>query len=489
MKTMPTGDLDVKEIVDKPDKRKRSKGNGGVTVTAPAFSEEAIALAFAERHADNLRYVAKWNQWLRWNDGCWQMDEVRRVFTLARELCREVANTCNKPGERKRIASAKTRAAVVSLAGEDPRLAATVDQWDVDRWLLNTPDGVVDLRTGKLRPHAVTDYMTKQTAVAPDKQCSQWMQFIAEVTGGDAELQKYLQRMCGYFLTGDTSEQELFFLYGSGNNGKGVLVQTVSGLLRDYHEASSIETFTVARSERHPTELAMLRGARLVTASETEEGRRWAEARIKEMTGGDRITARFMRQDFFSYVPQFKLLFSGNHMPTLRTVNKAVTRRFNRIPFAFTVPDDKVDSHLTDKLKTEWPGILAWMITGCLAWQRDGLSPPQAVIDATQSYLESEDILGAWLEECCVLNGGAWESATDLFNSWKFWAEDREEWVGSVKTLSQRLEDRGGFSKRRNKERTKMGFSGLRLKQKQPKQFFKADLFEAHGRSERVKSK
>jgi putative DNA primase/helicase len=434
------------------------------TDTAPLHSEEALALTFAERHANRLRYVAKWNQWFAWDGTCWHMDETRTVFTLARELCREVAAEVNKSGERKRIASAKTRAAVVSLAGEDRRLSATIDQWDTDPWLLNTPDGVVDLHTGKLREHRIDDYMTKRAAVSPDGKCPLWRKFMSQITGGDSELQRYLQRVAGYCLTGDTSEQELFFFYGAGNNGKGVWVQTISGVVRDYHEPSSIETFTVARSERHPTELAALRGARLVTAAETEEGRRWAEARIKEMTGGDKITARFMRQDFFSYTPQFKLLFSGNHMPALRTVNKAITRRFNRIPFAVTIPDDKVDPHLADKLKAEGPGILAWMIEGCLEWQRIGLSPPKAVTEATESYLQSEDILGAWLEECCELDPNAWASATDLFDSWQRWAAHREEWVGSVKTLSQRLEDRGGFTRRRSTDLTKRGFAGLKVK-------------------------
>jgi putative DNA primase/helicase len=275
--------------------------------------------------------VAKWGEWLVWDGTCWRMDETRRVFTMARQLCRETAAEATSPIERKRIASAKTRAAVVSLAGEDTRLVATTSQWDADPWLLNTPDGVVDLHTGTLRPHQITDYMTKQTAVSPEPKCPTplWTKFMGEVTCGDEELQTYLQRIAGYCLTGVTIEQELYFLYGSGNNGKGVWVRAVSGVLGDYHETSSIETFTVSHAERHPTELAKLQGARLVTAAETEQGRRWAEAHIKEITGGDPIDARFMRQDFFTYTPLFKLLLSGNHMPKLRTVNKANAQRPN----------------------------------------------------------------------------------------------------------------------------------------------------------------
>jgi putative DNA primase/helicase len=434
--------------------------------TAPAYSEEALALAFAERHIDTLRYVAKWGQWFIWDGTCWRKDETRQVFTYARELCREFALLHNKSSERKRIASAKTRAAVVSLAGEDRRLAATTAQWDADPWLLNTPDGVVDLHTGKLRAHQSTDYMTKQTAVAPAKtgSCSRWMMFLQEITNGDRDRQRYLQRVSGYCLTGVTTEQQLFFLYGSGNNGKGVFTRTSSAILKDYHESASIETFTITRSERHPTELAKLCGARLVTTAETEEGRRWSEARIKEITGGDPIDARFMRQDFFTYFPQFKLMPSGNHMPTLRTVNKAITRRFNRIPFTVTIPDERVNKDLTDELKAEWPGILAWAIEGCLEWQRIGLYPPKAVTDATDSYLESEDVLGEWIDECCIRDANAWESSTALFNSWKGWAVGREQWIGSENTFSAKLEDRGEFKRRRNKEQTKRGFVGLRLK-------------------------
>jgi putative DNA primase/helicase len=185
-------------------------------------------------------------------------------------------------------------------------------------------------------------------------------------------------------------------------------------------------------------------GARLVTAAETEDGRRWSESRIKELSGGDKITARFMRQDFFEYAPQFKLLFSGNHMPALRTVNKAISRRFNRIPFTVTIPDKQVNKHLVEDLKAEWPGILQWALEGCMEWQRIGLRPPKAVTHATQSYLDAQDVLGEWLDERCERGGKYWESATALFDSWERWAEERSEWVGSVKSLSQRLERDGG---------------------------------------------
>lgn len=413
---------------------------------APAFSEEALALLFAELHADELRYVAAWGKWLRFNGKQWGYDETRQVFSLAREVCREAAGKSNKPSEAKAVASAKTRAAVISLASEDRRIAATVDQWDQDLWLLNTPNGVVDLRTGKMRDHRVEDYMTKITAVAPDESCAapRWSQFLARVTGGDKDLENFLARMGGYALTGSIDEHALFFLYGSGANGKGVFMRTTTGILKDYHRTAPIETFTAAKDvDRHPTELAMLRGARMVSVSETEEGRRWAEKRISQLTGGDPIPARFMRQDFFEFMPQFKLIISGNHKPSLRSVNEAIRRRFNLLPFSVTIPEAERDIELSEKLKAEWPGILAWMITGCLQWQEIGLAPPHCVTEATDKYLEGEDATQMFLDDCCTLGAQKWTASDDLFVEWQTWAEAHGEFVGSAKRFGQSLEAHG----------------------------------------------
>jgi putative DNA primase/helicase len=207
------------------------------------------------------------------------------------------------------------------------------------------------------------------------------------VTGSDSELITYERRVLGYALTGIVREHALFFGYGTGANGKSVLLSTVAGILGDYHKTAPIETFTASNVDRHPTDLAMLRGARLVTATETEEGRQWAESRIKSLTGGDRVSARFMRQDFFEFMPQFKLVIAGNHKPSLRSVNEAIRRRFNLVPFTVTIPVEERDLNLRDKLKAEWPGILRWLVDGCLAWQREGLSAPAAVRNATSAYL------------------------------------------------------------------------------------------------------
>jgi putative DNA primase/helicase len=438
----------------------------------PAFTDEALALRFADKHADDLRYVAAWGRWLHWTGTHWQLDDTLRAFDFARTLCREAAAQCTKGNLARVLASGKTVAAVEKLARADRRHAATADQWDADPWMLNTPGGALDLKTGKIRPHDPKDHCTKSTTVSPSGDCPIWRTFLARVTAGDNDLQAYLQRMLGYALTGDTTAHALFFLFGLGANGKSVAIDTVAGILGDYHQTAPIETFTNSTSERHPTELARLRGARLVTAVETEEGRRWAESRIKALTGGDKIAARFMRQDFFEFSPQFKLVIAGNHKPALRSVDEAIRRRFNLIPFNVTIPAEERDPNLREKLKAEWPGILRWMVEGCLNWQRDGLVPPAAVLDATAAYLEAEDATAAWIDDCCIRDPQEWTTSTSLFASWKDWAERNGEFVGGSKRFIQNLEARGFLPAR---TKTGRGFQGLAIKQNAVSQPFLMD--------------
>ena len=411
--------------------------------TGSGFSDDHLASRFAGRHAGRLRYVAAWGRWLIWNGTVWQFDQTLRAFDLARAICRQASARCDTEGRARAVSSAKTVAAVERLAKADRRHAATVEQWDADPWLLNTPAGVVDLRTGLTRPHDPAEHMTKITKVAPGGECPQWLVFLARITDNDAELQAFLQRFLGYCLTGITHEHAMAFAYGTGANGKSVLLHTVTGIIGDYAVVAPMETFTATPNDRHPTDLAMLRGARLVTAQETEEGRRWAEAKIKALTGGDPITARFMRQDFFTFQPSFKLFIAGNHKPGLRGVDEAMRRRLNLVPFVVTIPAGERDPDLPEKLKAEWAGIMAWMLEGCLAWQREGLRPPAAVADATESYLGAEDSIGTWIAECCTAADTVATASSILFASWKAWSEAAGEYVGSQKRLAQALEARG----------------------------------------------
>jgi putative DNA primase/helicase len=408
-----------------------------------AFSDEALALLFAERHAGNLRYVEQWGKWLSWDGMRWRFDNTLHAFDRARYVCREASSQANDPRVQMAVASAKTVAAVERLAKADRRLAATSEQWDADPWLLNTPDGIIDLRSGEMRSARPEDYCTKITAVAPGGECPLWLSFFSRITCDNPSLIEFMQIILGYSLTGITREHALFFLYGSGGNGKSVFVSTVAGVLADYHAAAAIETFTASQSEHHPTDLARLRGARLVTVNETEEGRPWAESKIKLLTGGDKVAARFMRQDFFEFVPNFKLIIAGNHMPGLRSVDEAIRRRFHLVPFSVIIPAHERDPQLLEKLKAEWPGILFWMIQGCLEWQRRGLQPPDTVKNATESYFKAEDSIATWIEECCRRDPQVWGTTTTLFDSWSSWATNAREPVGSKKAFAQNLEARG----------------------------------------------
>lgn len=432
---------------------------GGATAE---FTEDALALGFTQRHGEDWRYVAAWGQWFVWTGTHWQRENTLKVYDLARIVCRDAAAACSSVKLRAKIASAGTVAAVERLARADRTHAASTDIWDADLWSLNTPGGVVDLRTGILVPHRRVDANTKIATATPRGECPAWQDFLATVTRNDAELEAYLQRVVGYCLTGVTGEHALFFLYGTGANGKSVFVTTISGMLGDYATVAPMDMFMAATGERHPTDMAGLRGARLVTATETEQGRRWAESKLKALTGGDKITARFMRQDFFEFVPQFKLVVAGNHKPAIRNVDEAMRRRLHLIPFTVTIPPAQRDKTLSEKLLAERDGIMAWAVDGCREWQRIGLKPPAAVSAATEEYFEAEDALGRWLDEACQRGHNLTETSGVLFAAWKVWAEANGEFVGSIKRFSENLGSRG-FEPYR--DRHARGFRGLGLRQ------------------------
>lgn len=418
---------------------------------APNCSDDDLAARHLQRMQRLTLWCEMWGRWLVWNGDRWLKDETLAVQDQVRQTLREVANQVLqdpelKPDKRQRqadrIASYKTVQAVERLARTFRHVATHPDEWDADLWALNTPGGVVDLRTGTSRPHTVADRFTKITAVAPGGECPTWLQFLDRATGGDKQLQAFLKRMCGYALTGEVREHALFFVYGTGGNGKGTFLNTITHIMGDYQRVSGAETFTESPGDRHTTELARLQGARLVTAQETEEGKRWAESRIKALTGGDPITARFMRQDDFTYIPQFKLVIVGNHKPAFRNVDEAIRRRLHLIPFTASIPASERDPLLPSKLKAEAGAILAWMIEGCREWAVHGLQPPAIVKESTEQYLGSEDSLQLWLDECCDIGTG-FASSKALFSSWARWCEQSGEFVGTMKRLMSKLESRG----------------------------------------------
>ena len=363
-----------------------------------------------------------------------------------------------------KLRSAETVAAVVNLARSNREIAEAVDVWDRDPYLLGTPGGTVDLRTGLVRDPRPGDLITKLTAVAPAPPGTPapiWTAFLARIFRHDPELVPFVQRALGYALTGEIKEHVMFFAWGQGGNGKGVLLNTASRILADYAAVAPQDLLLVTQSDRHPCDMAMLRAARLVTAQELAANKQWDEPKLKSLTGGDPITARFMRQDFFTYEPEFALFVAGNHKPSFRGVDEAIKRRVLLLPFLQNIPSAERDPELPEKLKAEWPAILRWLIDGCLAWQREGLKPPASVRMATDDYLNAEDVLGQWLEDMCVVAPRiGWTSLSTLYGAWKIWCEARGQNPGTSTALSKKLDERG-FTRQRTMNGS--GFVGIGL--------------------------
>jgi putative DNA primase/helicase len=427
------------------------------------LTEHKVAEHFARRFADELRFCHTRGAWFVWTGSHWRQNNTRLAFHWMRRTTARL----NVAASAKTLAATSKAgfvSAVERFAQADPAFAVTDADWNNDAWLLATPGGMVDLRTGRLAAADQKDLISRITAVTPSEAacCTRWMSFLEQATGGDGAVISFIQKWLGYCLTGVTREHALLFVYGPGGNGKGVLLITANGILHDYAVTAALDTFTRTKGERHTTEIAMLAGARFVMTTETEEGHAWAEARIKALTGGDPVTARFMRRDFFTFTPAFKLTISGNHKPTLRNVDDAARRRFLVLPFIHkpAVPNP----HLIEELRSEWPGILRWMIDGCLAWQRDGLSPPPAVREATDAYFAEQDMLRQWVDECCDQGADLGEASGNLFGSWRSFAGGHGEDARNAKWFSTMLE-RQGFRRAKDCQHFRgRGFLGLRLR-------------------------
>lgn len=445
---------------------RKDKAEGGSKAPGADYSDDVLALLFAHHHKDDLRYCEGLGGYLAFDGGRWTADELgaeQRARTLLRgqKAAARMEGLPHKAIER--LTSRQKMRDVLGMARNDEQLRAAAEDFDRDQMGLCTPGGFVDLRTGAMRKNRPEDLCTKITAVAPaaaGAPCPMWMAFLKRVTAGDADQVRYLQRLAGYCASGDTSEQALYFNFGSGRNGKGVFVNTLAGILGNYAKEASMDTFTATKYPQHTTELAGLAGRRLVTARETQRGRNWAEAKIKAVTGGDPITARFMRQDDFTYIPRFKLLVSGNFKPMLSAVDEAIRARFHVIPWEVTIPEEERISNLDERLRAEWPAILRWMIDGCLDWQENRLRRTKKIADATAHYLEGQDAIARWIDECCERDAQAWTASGELYASWKSWAEAQGERIGSMRLFADALEGQGFKGRRTYKGR---GFDGIGL--------------------------
>ncbi len=439
------------------------------------FTDLGNARRFVARYRGTVLYCEAWGRWLLWDAMRWAEDERLEVFARAADLIRSlyaVAKKIKDEDERKAFLSHLIKSeshrsihAMVTLAKSDRAVARHPDDFDNDLWLCAVKNGTVDLRTGQLRPHDRKDMITKLAPVVydPAAQCPDWLGFLNMIMLGRNSLVEFLKRALGSSLTGITSDKAMFILYGpGGDNGKSTMVEVIEMLLGNYARRTPVETFLKKREGSIPNDIARLRGARFVWAAENDRGVRLAESLIKEMTGGDRMAARFLHGEFFEFMPTFKIWFATNHKPTIRG-DAAIWRRLKLVPFDYTIPKDrqKKRHEVMAMFESELPGILNWAIEGCLEWQRDGLGVPDEVINATREYEAEQDTFSMFLEEKCVRVANARVLSLALYREYKTWAEEHGETAASHKTFASLMSERG-FAK----TKTMKGalYSGLGLR-------------------------
>ena len=413
------------------------------------------ARRFAKEHQADLNHVAKWKRWLVWDGKRWIPDEAAEVQRRAKETVRALhtaAARIKDSGERERqvrlainAQSAKRIAGMIELAKSEPGIPVTPDQLDTDPWLLNVENGTLELRTGTLRDHRRGDMITKLAPVQydPKATCPTWETFLDRIMAGNVELIRYLQRIFGYALTGDTPEQCFFILHGAGANGKTTMTTAVANAVGGYAQHTPTETLLVKRNDSIPNDVARLHGARLVTAAEADCDRKLAEALTKQLTGGDKIAARFLHGEWFEFTPAFKLLLATNHKPRIEGTDHAMWRRVRLIPFDVTIPESAQDKTLPGKLEAERAGILRWAVEGCLAWQLEGLEPPKAVTEATDDYRDEMDTVGFFIDECCTRAPEAEVKAKRLYDRYSEWCSDQAERPVSRAEFGARLAEKG----------------------------------------------
>src|SRR5215203_2556672 len=407
---------------------------------------------FVRDHGEDVRYCYPWRKWLVWTGTRWERDDTGKVHKLAKETVRAIyreASDAEDEDRRKALAKHATQSeaepkirAMLELAKSETPISP--DTLDADPWLFNATNGTIDLRTGALREHRREDLITKLALVeyAPSATAPTWEAFLERVLPGE-DLRTFVQRAAGYSATGDISEQCMFINHGTGANGKSTFQETISAALGDYAMRTPTEMLLAKRSDGVPNDVARLKGSRFVSASETEEGRRLAESRIKDLTGQDTITARFMKAEWFDFAPTHKLWLSTNHKPEIRGTDAAIWRRIRLVPWRVSIPPAQQDKALPEKLRSELPGILAWVVRGCLQWRRKGLQAPEEVRQATGDYRSEMDVLAAFLEECCILRSDAMAFAKNLYVAYKEWCEANGEPVEKQRRFGMRLTERG----------------------------------------------
>lgn len=425
----------------------------------------------ADAYADSLRCLqASKAQWYFYDERRWRLDDRKAVVLCAneviedmrKELPRHLAQPNIDPEEmvkqfnkhEKYSRSYKAKVAMIQEA--QPRLPVTREEFDTDNDLVCLYNGVLDSRSGEFMPHSFSHYMTRMIPVEyrQDADCPRWKAFLQQIFDGDAELIRYIQKAVGYTLTGDISEQCAFFCWGDGRNGKSTFLETIASLMGDYAKQIQPETILVNNrsSGGASSDIARLHRARFVTCAEPNEGVRLNEGIVKQITGDDRITARFQFEREFEFKPNFKFWMGTNHKPIIRGTDTGIWRRIHLIPFQVTIPEEDVDKNLPYLLRRELPGILIWAIEGCLLWRKEGLEKPSAVEAAVKEYRNEMDVLSAWLDDCCVLDNNARETPSDLYQCYAQWADENNEYkMGNRKfilEIAKRFEKKPSHGKK-----------------------------------------
>jgi putative DNA primase/helicase len=416
-------------------------------------------------HGEDIRFCNEL-EWLIWNGKHWEKDGKREIEAIAAKTLRKLhqgdkfEQAWAKKCERRSIR-------MNSILDMRPMVSVKKTEFDAHPYLFNCANGVVDLNTGKLLEHDRELLLTKISKVKYDNnaECPNWLRFLDSIFEGNQEIIDFLQKAIGYTLTGDISEQVMFFLYGNGRNGKSTFINTIQTLLGDYGRQTNSDTFIKKKNDNSiNNDIARLDGARFVSAVESEEGQQLAESLVKQITGGEKISARFLRQEFFEFAPEFKVFFTTNHMPIVKNNDNGIWRRIRLVPFTVTIPKEKIDKELPKKLEKEMSGILKWAVEGCLKWQREGLGEPESVRKATENYREDMDILGPFLKEVCLINPLAKVETKVIYEKYKKWCFDNDESMMLKNRAFYRQLETRGFKKEPG-AKNRLYFHGIGLQE------------------------